>query len=87
MTTQSVLGFPICRSLIEAGELEILIRFLLMFQTSIVFIHCVQPMVAWFQSGLIHLPSAEAIADSGMLPFAKVRDRFLYSYHLSASRT
>jgi predicted CoA-binding protein len=64
----TILGFPVCTSLREAHDLDILNVFLrpervAPYLDDILYI---RPKVVWFQSGLLHLPSAEAIAAAGL---------------------
>jgi hypothetical protein len=65
---ESILGYPVCRSLVDAGELDILSIFRRPEQVPahLPDILHLRPKIVWFQSGLIHLPSAEAFAQAGI---------------------
>lgn len=64
----TILGFPVCPLLREAHDLDILNIFLRPERVSPFLddILHIRPKVVWFQSGLLHLPSADAIAAAGL---------------------
>jgi predicted CoA-binding protein len=65
---KSILGFTVCNSLREAGPLDIVSIFLRSSQVAehvpdIIMSH---PKVVWFQSGLIHVSSAQVLIAQGI---------------------
>lgn len=64
----TILGFPVCRSLHDARELDTLSIFLRPehVPAHVADILYIRPKVVWFQSGLIHVQSAETLVEAGL---------------------
>jgi uncharacterized protein len=64
----TILGFPVCRALRDAGPVEILSVFRRPEQVPahLPEMLALKPEVVWFQSGLLHVEAARALAAAGI---------------------